>query len=115
MTAHTHHHDYRPGHTYLQSEHPDYLKIANSNVEDAENARIKLIDDCAPYDEQIEAWYKVQKCERAARDAYVRWQQELCPHTVKRMVTAGSFRMSYGEPDDSVEQVEMCIACYKID
>lgn len=117
MTAPTHHHDYRPGHTYLESEHPDYLKIANGNVEDAENARIKLIDDCAPYDEQIKAWNQVQECERAARDAYVRYSQANCTHKVTRTYHAGSQYMVQCEHyDDDTEGPTECVnpACRKI-
>jgi len=112
MTQHTHNHDYRPGYTYLESEPPDYLKTANGNVEDAHTAYINLIDDEAAKDLIDHAWGKVVECEQTARDAYVQWQQETCPHTNTFPVVIGEQRMSQGEPDDGTEQIEICAACY---
>ena len=114
MTTPTHHHDYRPGYTYLESEPPDYLKTANGNVEDAHTAYINLIDDEAAKDLIDHAWGKVVECEQTARDAYVQWQQETCPHTVVREEHIGEYWMVQGEPDDNdTEGPSYCIQCHK--
>ena len=112
MTQHTHHHDYRPGYTYLESEPPDYLKTANGNVEDAHTAYINLIDDEAAKDLKDHAWSKVVECELIARDAYVQWQQEICPHTYQTW-HGGTMFTSQGEPDDDDYEQVVCMTCHK--
>ena len=96
------------------AKYPDYLVDANKNVEDAHTALTKLEDDGALID--LIAWAKktVNWCEQTARDAYVQWQQEQCPHTVTRTEHIGEYWMVQGEPDDDdVEGPTFCIKCNK--
>ena len=109
-----HNHDYRPGHTYLESDHPDYLKVANGNVEDAHESHMQLADDEAERNLIDHAWDIAIQCERLARAAYVRWKQETCKHEVTRTWHTGSEYISMGEHyEDDTGGIDVCISCHK--
>ena len=96
------------------AKYPDYLVDANKNVEDAVKLHRDIEDEELGADVIEWARKEVVKCERAARDAYTRWQQELCPHTVTRTEHIGEYWMVQGEPDDDdVEGPTFCIKCNK--
>ena len=105
----------RPGWTYLEGQrHPWYLMNANNNVDEAHKAHNNLVDIDACKDLIDHAWKYAVKCERLARDAYIRWQQEQCPHTVTRAEHIGEYWMVQGEPyDNDTEGPTVCIKCHK--
>ena len=118
MTQHTHNPTTELGrYNLVGQQKPDYLEAAIDAVENAWIKHIMNVDNetTTPVD-----WEKTRKhaveCERIARDAYVRWRQETCPHTVTRTYHGGTRYTCYnGEPDDNdYEDVTVCVKCHKL-
>ena len=112
--AHTHNHDYQSGRLNLVGQQkPEYLEVAIEKAAQAWVSHIANVDieSTTPDDWLITRKHAVE-CEELARQAYNRWQQELCPHTYQTW-HGGTMFTSQGEPDDDDYEQVVCMTCHK--